>query len=140
VRAVGRAYGEREADTLSVDLPDAIARDWIQGDTITGYFANAPRVDPEALDEPSEQTVLERIEVIGGSSDALSLYRSEAPDGGPAPAVNFMRATRITMFLINGEVDRVEADGPIEGVYLDPARTGTTPPPDSPTPRPRTAS
>jgi lipopolysaccharide export system protein LptA len=137
VRAVGRAYGEREADTLAVELPDAIARDWIQGDTIIGYFADVPAADAPATDvaaldtdmgePPADETVLERIEVIGGSSHALSLYRSEDPDGGPSPAVNFMRATRITLFMHEGEVGRVEADGPIEGVYLDPAPDGRAP-------------
>lgn len=131
VRAVGRAYGERDVDTLAVELPDVIARDWIQGDTIIGYFADVPAADAPATDvaaldtdtvgPPGDETVLERIEVIGGSSHALSLYRSEDPDGGPSPAVNFMRATRITLFMHEGEVDRVEADGPIDGVYLDPA-------------------
>jgi lipopolysaccharide export system protein LptA len=139
VQAVGRAYGEREADTLSVRLPDAIARDWIQGDTIIGYFTDQ---DPTAVDtavveagevaaagaeSPASDLVLERVEVIGGDSDALSLYRTEAPGGGTSPAVNFMRAKRITLFMSDGEVSRVEADGPIEGLYLDPARTGTQP-------------
>lgn len=129
VRAVGRAYGESGEDTLAVDLPDAIARDWIQGDTIIGYFADVPfaevtAADGNAVEARTQETVLERIEVIGGSSHALSLYRSEDPDGGPNPAVNFMRATRITLFMHDGDVDRVEADGPIEGVYLDPAPGG----------------
>jgi hypothetical protein len=155
VQAIGRAYGEREADTLSVQLPDPIARDWIQGDTIIGYFAHGgltatapdgdgvlqgdpdPDGDGDLQGDPDpnggEETngddaarandlVLERVEVIGGGSDALSLYRTEAPGGGAQPAVNFMRAKRITLFMTDGEVTRVEADGPIEGLYLDPAR------------------
>jgi lipopolysaccharide export system protein LptA len=144
VQAVGRAYGEREADTLSVRLPDAIARDWIQGDTIIGYFTDQDpaETEPAVVDavvvapgevavageaSPASDLVLERVEVIGGDSDALSLYRTEAPGGGAHPAVNFMRAKRITLFMSDGEVSRVEADGPIEGLYLDPARTGAQP-------------
>jgi lipopolysaccharide export system protein LptA len=130
VHAVGRAYGEREADTLSVRLPDTISRDWIQGDTIIGYFAQAeetaeavtPDADGEADTRPGLE--LERVEVIGGASDALSLYRREAAGGGANPAVNFTRARRITLFMTAGEVDRVEADGPLEGIYLDPVRGG----------------
>jgi lipopolysaccharide export system protein LptA len=141
VRAVGRAYGEREADSLSVHLPDAVARDWIQGDTITGYFVyEPPDLDGEAAttdfasdEEPAGRTVLERIEVIGGSSHALSLYRSEASDGGGPPSVNFMRATRITLFMADGEVSRVEADGPIEGLHLDPASPQRPESPEPPT-------
>lgn len=172
VRAVGRAYGEREADSLSVNLPDAVARDWIQGDTITGYFVHADidpsieeviadGVDPDAVsaepdtanaavgagsgagaeagDGRSEGAVLERIEVVGGTSDALSLYRTEATDGGTDPSLNFMRAKRITLFMEEGEVSRVEADGPIDGLYLDP--TGNRPAPAGPPPpQTRTAS
>lgn len=131
VQAVGRAYGEREADTLSVHLPNAVARDWIQGDTIIGYFVQEESLptSPDAEADAADDVVLERIEVIGGISDALSLYRTEAPGGGTRPAVNFMRAKRITLFMIEGEVDRVEADGPIEGLYLDPDREGTQPRP-----------
>lgn len=175
VRAVGRAYGEREADSLSVNLPDAIARDWIQGDTITGYFVH-PDVDeaageqladvtdgseaaaasdtaqvdtPEAApvgtsegasDGASEGAVLERIEVIGGGSDALSLYRTAASNGGTDPSLNFMRARRITLFMLEGEVSRVEADGPIEGLYLDPTGGARTPPAEPSPPQPRTRS
>jgi hypothetical protein len=137
VHAVGRAYGEREADTVSVQLPDVIARDWIQGDTIIGYFADAvtvpadaPPIDPEDNSglEPDPELVLERVEVIGGSSDALSLYRSEAAGDEPRPAVNFMRATRITLFMSDGEVTRVEAEGPLEGVHLDPTQDDSPPP------------
>ncbi len=162
VRAIGRAYGEREADSLSVNLPDALARDWIQGDTIVGYFLHpeAETVVPIDLadgDVPprtngseavavasgsraSEDAVLDRIEVVGGTSDALSLYRTEASDGGSDPSLNFMRARRITLFMTEGEVTRVEADGPIDGLYLDP--TGTRPAPaEPPAPPPgRTAS
>jgi lipopolysaccharide export system protein LptA len=145
VRAVGRAYGERQADTLASALPDVATRDWIQGDTITGYFMDAPMVDPdpeapamaveevfaagEAAETEANETVLERIEVVGGSVDALSLYRTEAPEGGAQPALNFMRAKRITLFMSDGEVSRVEADGPIEGLYLDPAQSGRAQPP-----------
>jgi lipopolysaccharide export system protein LptA len=148
VRAVGRAYGERQADTLASALPDVATRDWIQGDTITGYFTDAPMLDPdpeapamaveelsaagEAGETEANETVLERIEVVGGSVDALSLYRTEAPDGGAQPALNFMRAKRITLFMSDGEVSRVEADGPIEGLYLDPAQAGRARPPADP--------
>jgi lipopolysaccharide export system protein LptA len=155
VTAVGRAYGEGVADTLVNDLPDVISRDWIQGDTIIGYFVHqagndtAPTADGPVVADPvdidvdididtldvvgapgmvaseadgagADGAVLERIEVVGGDSHALSLYRTEPSDGGARPSVNFMRAKRITLFMINGEVDRVEADGPIEGIYLDP--------------------
>jgi hypothetical protein len=130
VRAIGRAYGERDEGQAFGALPDAIARDWIQGDTITGYFTDPPPTEPETEAEEEEEDgdpVLERIEVIGGESHALSLYRTEASGGDGSPAVNFMRASRITLFMTDGEVSRVEADGPIEGLHLDPEQARNRP-------------
>jgi lipopolysaccharide export system protein LptA len=145
VRAVGRAYGERDADTVAV-VADAISRDWIQGDTIIGYFsrvdaqdaAEAPELvqpdrepDPDPAvtledrgteDADSTETVLERIVVIGGQGAALSLYRMAAEEPGQPPSINFLKALTITLFMVEGDVTRVEADGPLEGVYLSPGR------------------
>ena len=149
LRAVGRAYGERDPSAgpadgperrvvrePRTDSPSAIARDWIQGDTILAFFGrdtlpeivNPPPPD-EAADaadavagtEAGGDVVLERIVVVGGDAPALSLYRMEGDAPGAVPAINFMRAARIVLFMEEGEVDRVEAVGPIEGLYLDPA-------------------
>ena len=65
--------------------------------------------------------MLERIVVIGGSGPALSLYRMAPGADGQEGSLNFMKARRIVLHLTRGELDRVEADGPIEGIYLDPA-------------------
>lgn len=147
VRAVGRGYGERRVDSLAVGLAPLVARDWIQGDTIIGHFrdvrperrVDGPAAEPaparlptdtaaaevpgDAAGEPTDpedtEVELERIIVIGGSAPALSLYRMDGEDAA-RPAINFMKAERITLFMDAGEVGRVEADGPIEGVYLDP--------------------
>jgi lipopolysaccharide export system protein LptA len=121
VTAVGRAYGERAADTLSVRLPETIARDWIQGDTIIGYFLDNGGVDPVPTEDEPRTAVLDRIEVTGADAPALSLYRTEREGSQAGPSVNFMRARKITLFMTDGEVSRVEADGPLEGIYLDPA-------------------
>jgi lipopolysaccharide export system protein LptA len=147
VRAVGRAYGEREADTLAVHLPDVLARDWIQGDTIIAFFVDedAPGVEtmvgqvgigePDAVDvaalrelaappedaPASRDAVLDRIEVIGGSSAALSFQLTQPAEGEARPGINFVAAKRITLFMKGGEVDHVTIDGPLEGVHLEPA-------------------
>lgn len=159
VRAVGRAYGERSVDSVAIGLPIAAVRDWIQGDTIIGFFAEpaedtldmddvlaatkadipppnrvgemAPDTAPADLgptvETPADSTevVLERIVVIGGAGAALSLYRLRSETAGEPPAVNFMKAARIVLFMEHGEVARVEAEGPIEGVYLNPTPTPT---------------
>ncbi|MBW3554281.1 MAG: hypothetical protein KY466_12255 [Gemmatimonadetes bacterium] len=158
VRAIGHGYGERRLDSLAVDVPAMVARDWIQGDTIIGYFADVSRAMPEdsAVDgaapsddfaDPSRirgpegaqaesgdsvEVVLERVVVIGGSSPALSLYRMEPGADGERGAINFMKARRIILFMTEGDVDRVEADGPMDGVYLDPVNVRRTPAPAAP--------
>lgn len=155
VRAVGRAYGEREADTLALHLPDILARDWIQGDTIVAYFVEEPdplsepvvtdlaapdlaAIRQEATlpeeDSPSQEArrsrdaVLDRIEVIGGRSPALSFQLTEASEDEPRPGINFVAAQRITLFMKDGEVDHVNVDGPLEGLHLDPTAPGTPAP------------
>lgn len=160
VRAVGRAYGERDADSSRVRVAESISRDWIQGDTILGYFGRRPvvprsdtlppiRIRPgrpddttaaRPFEEPpprgavregaadSVETVLERIVVIGGSGAALSLYRMPADEPGQPPSINFLKAAKITLHMEDGDVTRVDADGPLDGVYLSPSeRQGRTP-------------
>lgn len=183
VRAVGRAYGERGADSMAVRVAESIRRDWIQGDTILVFFAHRGRGGPGApagqpatgggrpepgrdsgavggdrleetspypgglpqdtagaapplgtgpargpagpLQEDSVETVLERIVVIGAGGTALSLYRMPADQGGESAAINFLKANRITLFMERGDVARVDAEGPLDGLYLAPAeRTG----------------
>jgi hypothetical protein len=149
LRAVGRAYGERDAQlaTSGRTLPIDLARDWIQGDTVLAFFIRAEadpgtetdadtdaEVDLEApvdadVDadvreaEEDPEVVLERIVVVGGEGDALSLYRTTG-ERAAAASLNFMRAARIVLFMEQGAVARVEAIGPIEGLYLEP--TGGT--------------
>ncbi len=126
LHAVGRAYGERiaadsagEADVRVARSPrealSDVERDWVQGDTILGFFDHVQ----ETENADSVRTVLERIEVVGGGEPALSLYRM-AHEEGDGVAINFMKATRIILFMAEGDVARVEADGPIEGLYLEP--------------------
>ncbi|MFP4622569.1 MAG: hypothetical protein ACLFRX_00160 [Gemmatimonadota bacterium] len=165
LRAVGRAYGERDlvqpADTVArAPLPAAAARDWIQGDTILGYFAHlppepetvetsdsVPALEARALPPPIEdeetgeaareqeadstRTVLERIVVLGGEGSALSLYRMAQDQDPGRLSINFMKAKRIILYMERGEVARVEAEGPIEGLYLEPSGRRSTEPPDS---------
>lgn len=123
VRAVHRAYGERRLDSLTASLPTLVARDWIQGDTIIGYFTSSE----STVETDSTEVVLDRVVVIGGSAPALSLYRTEPETDGERGAINFMKASRIILFLTEGDVARVEAEGPVDGLYLDPVVTRPTP-------------
>lgn len=147
VIAVGDAYGERAADSTDVGLAPLIARDWLRGDTITGYFVQEPAPVAKSVpgtDEPAPgeplpgtpaeaeapdsaetemRTVLERLVAVGADGRARSLYRLRE-DGREqdAPSVNYLVANRIVLHLKDGEVSEVEADGPIHGLHLEPAR------------------
>lgn len=124
VVAVGNAYGERTADSLTALLPQEVGRDWLRGDTIIGYFAEAPPPESDTADSApaggaKERVVLERLVAIGKGGRAQSLYRIRE-EGKDRPGVNYLTANRITLFLQNGEVVSVEAEGPIRGYHLQP--------------------
>lgn len=151
VIAVGNAYGERTADSLAVELPEVIARDWLRGDTITGYFATVAVADSTAeasasresvepavasaageedtspSDSTQMRTVLERLVAVGPEGRAQSLYRIREKDDPADPSVNFLVANRIVLLMQNGEVSRVEAEGPIKGWHLQPEQKSREP-------------
>jgi hypothetical protein len=128
VFAVGRARGERWGDTLQDrDLPELIRNDWVQGDTIRAYFAQAP-------DTMADTTrVLERIVALG--TPASSTYRLREQQGDSVEiSVNYLTAKLLDVTFKEGAVHRVQAEGEIRGLYLQsPARAqATAPPPGSP--------
>jgi len=148
VTAVGGAFGHRTTDSLDLALPGTISRDWVEGDTIIGFFSSRRDTvvgppgepgDPVPLRVPSRpappdsaadrtpEQALERVVVVGQPARSLYRLRQEGPDAPEAPGVNYMTASRITLHLVDGDVSRVDADGPIEGIYLDPQRRAVTP-------------
>lgn len=151
--AVGNAYGEHAADSTGASLPAVIAHDWMRGDTITGFFApdpnaaagkgadstvkaNALKAGEQKAEEPKRaKAVLERLVAVGENGNARSLYRmrEKGHEDGP-PNVNYLVANRIVLLMREGEVKDVEADGPIQGMHLQPSgQRGKSGPPD-PTP------
>jgi len=138
VIAVGRASGVRAPDTLDLGLPDDLAQDWLVGDTILGYFkrelvraeaddgraisgADADALHMTASDDGEEKVVLDRLIAVGPGGAARSLYRIYEDEGArDRPSINYLIAERITLVMKGGEVGDVEADGPIEGIHLQP--------------------
>lgn len=147
VTAVGHAYGERQNDSIKVKLPEVASRDWLRGDTITGFFADAkpkaggkgstasgrngrkgqdssPKVagKPSAAPADTAERVLERIVAVGdGSTPASSMYRildQKKPSG--IPAISYLLAKRIVVAFRDGEVHEVSAEGEIRGMHLEP--------------------
>lgn len=126
VIAVGEAYAEQTVDSLGTDLPDVIARDWLRGDTITGYFVREPvpveERDPVEMagDSVETRSVLDRLVAVGPEGRARSLYRVREEKDRSEPSVNYLVANRIILIMSNGEVKDVEAEGPIQGMHLQP--------------------
>lgn len=118
ITAVGDAYGARAADSASADLPELVRSDWLRGDTIVGTFVV---VEGGAQEGDTARTTLETLTATGGGTPARSLYRMAATDAdADRPAVNYMVASRIAIRFRDGEVSHVRADGPVEGLHLEP--------------------
>jgi hypothetical protein len=89
--------------------------DWLEGDTITGYFA-----EPEAGDTTGEVR-LSRLEALGDSAKALYHIYEEAEEGRQStqPGLNYVIGRIVTLWLEEGEVRRAQVIGPALGVYLE---------------------
>ncbi|MBI4545246.1 MAG: hypothetical protein HY703_08630 [Gemmatimonadetes bacterium] len=152
VVAVGGAHGERldaPAESELADLPDVVARDWIQGDTIVAEFAEAAtdssrfgrgRAPSKAFSGSAADSLkraerpereLERLVAIGGKGRARSVYRlrESGPQGSPSSGLNYMIASRITLVFRKGEVHEVQAEGPVHGMHVQPTRPVVAGPP-----------
>ena len=129
VLAVGGAYAERTvpADSLPEGLPEIARRDWLRGDTITGFFtadtSAAARAAADTATAPAR--VLERLLAVS-ESGAQALHRLEGSEAA-AGGINYLVARRIAVVLEGGEVRAVDAEGDVRGVHLQTA-TGATPP------------
>jgi hypothetical protein len=136
VTAVGRAYGSRQADSTDLKLPPLIRSDWLRGDTIIGFFTEAPDSIKarRAPNDSSFDRVLERLIASGGEQPATAMYRMrEANDTTTDQLqVNYITAKRITARFKDGEVHDVSAEEKVAGVYLQPIRR--TEPPAQPPP------
>ena len=123
--AVGDAYGERTADSTQADLPELVRSDWLRGDTIVGTFVVIEAGEAEG---DSARTTLETLTATGTLSPARSLYRMASTDSeSDRPAVNYMVASRIAIRFSDGEVSHVRADGPVEGLHLEPVPPAAPP-------------
>ena len=114
VNAVGKAHGERWADTIADrDLPQLIRNDWVRGDTIRASFKDGTAKDTTR--------VLERV--IATGKPASSTYRLREQVGDTVEvSVNYITAKKLDVVFKEGEVQNVKAEGEIRGLYLQPPR------------------
>ncbi len=99
-----------------------LGNDWIEGDTITGYFA-----PPDSVAASTEEAELRRL-VASVNARALYHLRDEEEETGGTnhPPLNYVIGRIVTLWLENGEVQEAEVVGPSTGLYLEPipARPG----------------
>jgi hypothetical protein len=131
VAAVGNAYGERLAEDDSTRILIApvtaadsalarmLAHDWVRGDTVRAFFADAPDTATVAPGDTARERVLERILALGAPARSANRMVNEDRPDDPA-GISYLTASSIVVWLEGGQVDTVEAEGNVKGVYLQP--------------------
>jgi hypothetical protein len=133
-RAFGNAWVGGTVDSASVERDcsrDFRICDWLVGDTVIARFA-------ERDSAGTTRTVLSQVDA---STKARAHYRTESEEDG-SRGVTYSRANRIIILMKTGEtqgVDRVELQGAVDGIQLDPVKPAATPA-DSTTPQPPRAA
>ena len=124
--ASGSARGVSTArDSLNVESMPEIARtDWLEGDTIIATFS---KVEDDPFLPPDTLADEYRLRQLVARGSARSLYRmlpsdSTSRPGVDAPAVHYVTGAGIVIVLLDGEVQRMEVDGPTRGWHLEPDR------------------
>ncbi len=103
--------------------------DWLEGDTITGFFTTPEPVPGEPAPQEAQ---LSRLRAVAEAGEARALYhlREEQGHNGDSlhPAVNYVKGREVTLFLEDGQVTEARVIGPARGVYLEPIppRAGDT--------------
>ncbi|MGD2217363.1 MAG: hypothetical protein PVJ64_11415 [Gemmatimonadales bacterium] len=100
----------------------ALEKDWLVGDTITGYFAPA-----DSGGGGEQEARLARLEASGDTAKALYHIYEEREEGeAPTlPGVNNVIGRIITLWLEEGEVKNARCVGPCTGLYLEPTPIAT---------------
>jgi len=115
VHALRSAYANSVPDTAHVISSE---RDWMRGDTIIAQF------DSIAISDTASKPVPRRIIAVGNAS---SYYQLAADNKTKTiPNINYVKGKAITVLFENREVRTVEVTEQASGVYIEPAREGTT--------------
>jgi lipopolysaccharide export system protein LptA len=138
--AAGKARSVSSSrNELNVEsLPDLALTDWMDADTIEVLLVPVTADSADTADAENAEYEVERI--IARVS-ARSLYRlvpsdSTSVPGVDPPAVSYQVADQITVFMVDGQADRVESIGQVSGWHLEPLPPA---PPDSTTVEPAPA-
>jgi lipopolysaccharide export system protein LptA len=159
VLAIGSGRGQSlRTDTTEVaaaaraELPEVLRDDWIEGDTILAVFVPTDRqaaadavlsgvevlpMEPGSGEAAADTTQARyRLDRLVARGNARSLYRVAPSDTTAAPggpdAIHYVVGRVITVILVEGEVERMDVEGP-RGLHLEP-RSGSPPPAATPDP------
>lgn len=163
VVAVGHAYGERQNDSIKVKMPEIASKDWLRGDTITGFFTDAP---PKATPEKNGRATAGKNgkgntaapskpagKPVGSSgagaapADSVErvLERVVAVGGGGDPASSMYRitdskkpeATPAISYLLAKKIEVAFRDGQVREVTADGEIRGIHLQPEEPKEKPK---
>lgn len=130
-RVVAVRMARATAVRPAVPTDTAFGRDWIEGDTIVGYFeAVDSTVAPETADTTpatpggEEQRSLKRLVASGDARALYHIRNEEAEARGEPPGVNYVMGRIVTIWLKDGEATQARVVGPGTGLYLEPIAGG----------------
>lgn len=127
IHAHGNAESEAVPDSVDSELPHALARDWIHGDTLLFFFTveevDSLPADSVVREAPAEdqRRVVERIVAIGEGGKARALQRGRTTEDG-VPTISYTVADRIVAWFSHGEVVEIEAEGRVMGIHGEAVR------------------
>ena len=122
--AAGSARGESSArDSLNVpSLPETALKDWLEGDTVIATFSKVERDPLLPPDTVGDEYRLEELRAVGSAKSLYRLLPSDSTSraGVDPPAVHYVTGSAILIIMLNGEVDRMEVEGPTHGWHWEP--------------------
>ena len=123
---VGRARAEstRPADPMD----PTFGTDWMDGDTIFGFFEAVDSLAHEQTSDSASATgesELRRLVATGGARALYHVQDESAAAGEGLPGVNYVLGNVVIIWLQDSKVEEVRVIGPSTGVYLEPIPPAT---------------
>jgi hypothetical protein len=120
-----RSVSSGRADLNVSSLPELARTDWIDADSIEVMLVPLASDSSAEVDSAAGSSNGYEVDRIIARVQARSLYRllpadSSAVMGVDPPAVSYIVADQITIFMVEGQADRVESVGQVSGWHLEP--------------------
>lgn len=116
---VDRVIAVRRASAIGLEPVEAdsgpLAHDWLEGDTIVGYFTST-----DSTPESTQEAQLTRLVATGQARALYHVRKREGESGTNHQPLNYVIGRRVTLWLEEDEVREAEVLVGT-GVYLEPA-------------------